>query len=108
MLNELKQQLTCTHCFKIAKDLILLPCGDVIWKKIGELDSYIQTTKPFSMVKREEKSEKQEAEKIIKELVKQLFEIAVHLRPIMPETAKQIEAAIIKHQKPEKPIFERV
>lgn len=82
--------------------------GDIVWKKIGDLDNYIQSTKPFSMIKREEKSEKREAEEIIKKLVKELFDIAVHLRPILPDTASQIEEAIIKHQKPEKPLFERM
>ena len=86
------------------KEFNLMKVGDVIWKKVGELDVYIQETKPFSLIK--EKPE--EAKKIIKELVEKLFVVAVHLKPYLPQTADRILETITKHEKPEKPLFERV
>jgi methionyl-tRNA synthetase len=89
---------------KAFSEFNLSKVGDIVWKKIGELDAHIQNTKPFSLVK----EDKEKGIEIITDLVKKLFEIAIHLRPIMPTTSRFIEDAIIKHQKPEKPLFERV
>ena len=48
------------------------------------------------------------AKEIIKELVEKLFVIAVHLKPYLPQTTDKVLEAIAKHEKPEKPLFERV
>lgn len=78
--------------------------GDVIWKMIGKADAKIAETKPFSLIKEDEEA----AKKILNELVEELFVIAVHLKPYLPQTADRVLAAIAKHEKPEKPLFERV
>lgn len=78
--------------------------GDVIWKKIGEADAKIAETKPFSLIKEDEEA----AKKILKELVEELFVIAVYLKPYLPQTAEKVLEAIAKHEKPERALFERV
>jgi methionyl-tRNA synthetase len=64
----------------------------------------IAETKPFSLIKNEPDTAKQ----ILRELVEQLFVIAIHLKPYLPQTAGKVIEAITKHQKPETPLFERV
>jgi methionyl-tRNA synthetase len=91
---------------KAFKEFNLAKVGDVIWKMIGEADSIIAETKPFSMVSEEGTRDK--GKEIIKELVEKLFVIAVHLKPYLPQTSGKILEAVAKHEKPEKPLFERV
>ena len=76
---------------------------DIIWKKITTLDSKIQETQPFKLVKTDAEAGKQ----IIRELVEGLYEVKCLLEPIMPETARAIENAVKQNKKPEKPLFLR-
>ena len=76
---------------------------NIVWKKIGELDLKIQTTQPFKLVK----NDKEKATKIIEDLVVGLYEIAVHLEAIMPETSEDIKKLIKENKSPEKPLFLR-
>jgi methionyl-tRNA synthetase len=78
--------------------------GDIIWKMIGEADSKIAETKPFSLIK----TEPDKAKEIIKELVEKLFVIAIYLKPFLPQTSDKILEAISQNKKPETPIFGRV
>lgn len=64
---------------------------DYIWHKIGELDLFIQETKPW------ESKDKN----VIKKLVVQLLDIASLLEPFMPKTAEKIQQAIKDNKKPE-------
>ncbi len=77
--------------------------SNIIWKKIGELDSKIQTTQPFKLVK----TDKEKAIEIIKELVRGVYEIAVHLEAILPETSEKIKKLVKENKKPETPLFVR-
>ncbi len=70
---------------------------------ISELDKYINDTKPFSVIKTDEESGKE----IIRECVKRLANIAVTLRPFIPETSAKIEKFIKENKKPEIPLFLR-
>jgi len=76
---------------------------DLIWRKIGELDKKIQETQPFKLVK----TNPEEGEKIISELISGLSEVAETLTPFMPETADKIKISIKKNKKPEAPLFLR-
>jgi methionyl-tRNA synthetase len=76
---------------------------NIIWKKIGELDSKIQTTQPFKLVK----TDKEKAIEIIKELVVGIYEIAVHLEAVLPKTSQKIKELIEQNKKPEIPLFVR-
>lgn len=70
---------------------------DLTWSFIGDLDQYIQDTEPFKLVK----ENKLAAQEIITQLVQKLHVIAIRLRPVMPQTAETILAAIRENKKPE-------
>lgn len=71
----------------------------LIWEHITKADGYIQEKKPFSLVKTDEARE--EGKQIIAQLVNHLAMIAIHLAPVMPETAEKIMAAVRENKKPE-------
>lgn len=77
----------------------------VIWDKIAAADKYINDTKPWILVK----ENKDEATKVLAHCIDELQEIAVLLKPFLPETADKIEAQfkgpVIKS---EKPLFPRL
>ncbi|MFA6340627.1 MAG: methionine--tRNA ligase [Candidatus Paceibacterota bacterium] len=76
---------------------------NIIWKKIGELDLRIQTSEPFKLVK----TDKEKAKEIIKELVQGVYEVAVCLEVILPETSERIKKLVKENKKPEVPLFVR-
>jgi len=76
---------------------------DIIWKEIGELDSKIQETEPFKLIK----EDKESAIEIIKELIIRLYSVGNMLEPLMPETSAKIKEAISANQKPEN-LFPRI
>jgi len=88
---------------KAVEKFNLQEATNVIWEKIGELDGKIQTTQPFKLVK----TDKEKAIEIIKELVAGVYEIAVHLEAILPETSEKIKKLVKENKKPETPLFIR-
>ena len=76
---------------------------DSIWKKIAIVDSKIQSTQPFKLVK----TDKEKGCEIIKELVKDLSAVSDLLLPILPETAEKIKSLIASNKSPEVPLFLR-
>jgi len=90
--------------FKKAMDKYnLQEAMNIVWEKISSLDSMIQKTQPFKLVK----TDKEKAEQILKELVCGVYEIAVYLEAIMPETSKKIIQLVESNKVPEKPLFLR-
>ena len=81
----------------------LQEAGNFIWEKIKHLDEKIQKTEPFKIVK----IDKEKAQKIIEELVIGLYEIAIYLEPLLPETSEKIRTLIKENKKPETPLFAR-
>ena len=81
----------------------LQEAGNIIWKKIGELDAKIQETQPFKLVK----TDKEKAVKIIQELVQGVYEVAVYLEPLLPQTSEKIKNLVRENKKPETPLFAR-
>ncbi len=75
-----------------------------IWDRIGEIDQKIQITKPFVVVKEDLDAGKN----IIKDLVGDLYGIAITLAPFMPKTSETIISLIRDNKKPEKPLFLRI
>ncbi len=75
-----------------------------IWEEIGKLDAHIQTSEPFKLVK----TNREEAQKIIKELVEGLARIASTLEPLMPDTSTAIKGLISKNTSPVTPLFPRM
>jgi methionyl-tRNA synthetase len=82
----------------------LQKASEIVWNKIGELDSKIQETEPFKLIKTDPES----AKKIILELVEGLFDVAKMLEPILPETSEKILSAISENKKPEYALFNRI
>ena len=81
----------------------LQKAANIAWESIGILDSKIQETQPFKLVK----EDKDAAVKIIKELVIGLYKVSLMLEPILPETAVKIQQAILENKKPIEPLFLR-
>ncbi|HRH24789.1 MAG TPA: methionine--tRNA ligase [Candidatus Paceibacterota bacterium] len=75
-----------------------------IWTMVGETDQKIQLTKPFSVIK----EDKDAGVAIIKDLVSDLYGIAVALAPFMPKTSEKIIDLIRDNKKPEAPLFARL
>ena len=76
---------------------------DLIWQKISELDLYIQKTEPFKLIKTDEKK----AKEILVELISGLRDIALMLRPFLPQTSEKILESIKLNKMPEA-LFPRV
>lgn len=76
-----------------------------VWKKIEELDKYINGEKPWELQKKNDRRLKD----VLSHAVDQILETAVLLEPFLPETAKKIEEQFkgpkIKFQKP---LFPRI
>ncbi len=76
---------------------------DVAWKYIADLDSFIQQSEPFKLVK----TDREKALVLIKEMVVSLHNIAVMLDIIIPQTAEKIRLAIAQNKMPSTPLFAR-
>lgn len=80
-------------------------CLSFVWKKIADLDKFINDEKPWSLLK----SKDQRLKSILSHAVDQIQEISALLEPFLPETAKTIEEQFkgptIKSQKP---LFPRI
>jgi len=76
---------------------------DLIWKKISELDLYIQRTEPFKLIKTDGKK----AKEILVELVLGLQNIALMLKPFLPQASEKILKSIELNKMPET-LFPRV
>jgi len=76
---------------------------DLIWEKISELDLHIQKTEPFKLIKTDEKK----AKEILVELVLGLQNIALMLKPFLPQTSEKILKSVGLNKMPET-LFPRV
>jgi len=76
---------------------------DFVWKKVGDLDERITEMEPFKLVK----TDKPAAQKLIAELVYDLYLIGRYLYPIMPGTNLIIKEAVLANQKPDN-LFNRL
>jgi methionyl-tRNA synthetase len=84
--------------FRSAMDEFNIQNGlNIIWQHVKELDLRIQKTEPFKLVK----TDPEQANQIIVELVQSLARIGTMLETIMPNTAKIIADAIATNKKPE-------
>ena len=76
---------------------------DYIWSEISRLDTLIQSSEPFKLVK----TEPEKAKELIQELVINLYTIARMLNPFLPQTSDKIEAAIKANKSFAEPLFPR-
>lgn len=74
----------------------LQAAADYVWSRIQALDKTITDTRPFSVVK----EHPEEGKRLISEAVTELYAIARLLRPIMPETSKKIQTAVVENKMP--------
>lgn len=74
-----------------------------VWNLIQEFDTFIQNKKPFSVIK----TNKEEGEGLIKELVIKLYTVARMLQPLLPNTSNKIKALIKANKMPNEPLFVR-
>ncbi len=77
--------------------------ADNIWHSINQLDQTIQHEQPFKLIK----TEPERAKAIVAGLLVALYDIALRLEPIMPETAQTIQTLIKENKMPEAPLFLR-
>jgi len=74
-----------------------------VWVNIKSLNEFIQDKEPFKKIKTNET----EAKADVYFLLKGLFDIALSLGIIIPETAEKIKELIKENKKPENPLFLR-
>lgn len=80
---------------------------DSVWERIGHNDAFIAMKKPFIGVKSEDPVIYDEAIADIKKLVRELYFIAMDLRPFMPLTSEKILSCVKENKKPTQPLFLR-
>jgi methionyl-tRNA synthetase len=68
-----------------------------VWEKIGQVDTRIQETQPFKLIKTDEAK----AVALVRSMVEDVYLIACAIEPFMPATSQLITAAIVAHKKPE-------
>ena len=78
--------------------------AEEIWNKISICDKKIQETEPFKLIKTDEGR----AKKILTELVEQIWEIELMLRPFLPETAEKIFNILKNPHEQISPLFPRI
>lgn len=76
---------------------------DYIWSRISGLDRYIDETQPFKKIK----TSPEEAKGDLVKMAHELWEIAILIKPIMPDSADSIMASIKEGTPPETPLFAR-
>lgn len=89
------------------KDLVnkyeLQKVCDYIWSEIGRLDTLIQSSQPFKLVK----SEPEKGKDLIGELVVELYKVARMLEPFLPATSDAIKQAVKTNKSFSTPLFPR-
>jgi methionyl-tRNA synthetase len=76
---------------------------EIVWARISKMDLDIQTLQPFKLVK----IDKEKGEKLIIELVRELYSVADGLEIFLPETSTKIKELIKANKSPEAPLFLR-
>lgn len=76
---------------------------NVIWEHMKIMDTRIQETKPFSVIKTDVDAGKQ----LIMGLVQDLCVVAQSLEPFLPVTSQKIKELIAQNKAPETPLFIR-
>ncbi len=77
---------------------------EMIWKEIGSLDQEISETEPFKLVK----TDAEKAKNFLAGYVARLYNIALMLEPLLPETSKKIIESVLANKKPSAPLFPKI
>ena len=78
--------------------------SDTVWKKISKIDKDIDETQPFKTIK----TDSARAKSDVVRQVHGLWEVAVLLGPMMPETTKKIKEAIKRKSVLKEALFPRI
>lgn len=100
---ELPEKSIPEEYFDLLNNFEINRATDLVWKKISEMDSYIQENQPFKVVK----TDKEAGHKMITELVVKLYSVARMLNPIMTDTSTKIKALVKSNKTPDSPLFLR-
>lgn len=65
---------------------------DWVWEGIGGLDELIASEEPFKLIKSEKEEDQERAKEIVGYCLLKLWDIAVALEPVMPETSTKMKA----------------
>jgi methionyl-tRNA synthetase len=76
---------------------------DIIWKKMTDLDTFIQEKAPFKLIK----TDPETAKKDIAYLLAGLGWVAVNLSVFLPDTSAKIQKCLDRNMMPEVPLFLR-
>lgn len=76
---------------------------DALWARMAAIDERVTAEKPFAIVK----TDPEAGQRLIIELVQELYAIGSSLRPYMPSTAEKIIQAVKENKKPEN-LFPRI
>ena len=86
-------------------ELRLEDAASIVWGRIGELDRFVDSEKPWELVKRRDPKIKS----VLAHLVDGILEISGILRPFMPETTERIEKQFSEAKiKSAPPLFPRI
>lgn len=77
---------------------------EMIWKEVGSLDQEISETEPFKLIK----TDAEKAKSFLTNYVARLYNIALMLEPLMPETSKKIIDCIVSNKKPTTSLFPKI
>ncbi len=77
--------------------------ADIVWKRSGDMDSFIQEQAPFKKVKVDPEG----AKKDVCHLLEELYKVGYALAPFLPETSEKIVALLESATFPEAPLFMR-
>ncbi len=100
---ELQEKAIPSEYFEHLNNFEINKAVQMIWTEITALDTLIQETQPFKLVK----TDPEVGKKIFRELVTRLYGIATMLEPILPETAKTIQSLVKENKMPEAPLYMR-
>ncbi len=76
---------------------------DILWKKIAEMDLFVQEKEPFKKIKTDPGAAKAD----IAYLLNELYKVAFALRVFLPETAEKIIGLLTDEKFPTEPLFAR-
>ncbi|MBU6388819.1 methionine--tRNA ligase [Patescibacteria group bacterium] len=70
---------------------------DALWARMSAMDQRVTVEKPFELIK----TDPEAGQRLITELVQQLYGLGLGLRPYLPATAEKIIQAVKENKKPE-------
>jgi methionyl-tRNA synthetase len=80
-----------------------MEAADLIWRRIAQLDLFVQEKEPFKKIKTDPEGAKAD----VRYLLEELYKVAYALAPFMPDTSEKIIALLSAGKFPDEPLFAR-